>query len=162
MGGHVLGSHGASPPTVGWAPHVPPPCPGLHAGPEVQMEQDPHTPLRWRPSRRAGRTLDELRWSHRLSHVRGKCTRNGPGLALSSLPSSLQGAGRQGHLHWAHQEGKPRRRGPFPRSRKGAWPPWPPSAHPRVLPPLCFEQERAPPSRDPRHRVRQLSGQKRK
>lgn len=45
MRGHLLGSHGASPSPVGWAPHLPPPCPGLHAGPEIQMEQNPHTPL---------------------------------------------------------------------------------------------------------------------
>lgn len=45
MGGHLLGTHGAAPSTVGWAPHLPLPCPGLHTGPEIQTEQNPHVPL---------------------------------------------------------------------------------------------------------------------
>lgn len=70
----------------------------------------------------------------------------------------LQGAGRQGHLHCADQEGRPEGEVPSqgPGEKRGQ--PCPPSAHPRVLPLLCYGQKRVPPSHDPRHRVRQSPG----
>lgn len=73
----------------------------------------------------------------------------------------LQGAGRQGISTVQTRKGSPEARS-LPKVLEGSVAALSTSAHPRVLPLLCSGQKRAPPSHDPRHRVRQFPRQKSK